>query len=214
MTPRTASLAAGFFLVAMLASPLVAQADDVWNPFMFLRTCSSCGALTPLTLEQADGAEVLSGGSRFDGNSSDDVPLLGPALPTSAHEPDGAPGIVNANGPGVSAAPVAGVGLGIAAGNGEGLQYGLTLPNSNISGGTTGDAGAPNPPAVIFTLGDSTGSGQSADLGTSGLSPTDGTGSGPGSSGQTLVPEPTSMLLFGTGLTALGVLSRRKRRPR
>ena len=58
-------------VIFVFASP--ARADEmVWNPFLFNAICSTCGWQTPLTLEQADGIEILFGPN-----------VLGPAIPVS-----------------------------------------------------------------------------------------------------------------------------------
>lgn len=190
MTLPAFTLTAAFLLLVTLSSSSIAVADGVgWNPFLFISTCSSCGPLTPLTLEQADGGQVSSGN---------------------------APGVANANGLALAAAPGIGPIVSVGGGNDNGLNYGLTLvTNSTDAINSDGEgANAPNHELLAFNLLSSSNEGDAADTNSvTPLSLTDGTGSGSGSA-ETLAPEPTSMLLFGSGLAIVSALARRKRRPR
>jgi hypothetical protein len=200
MTPRAIALAAACLVLATLGSPSIAAAGDVgWNPFLFIFSCSSCGPLTPLSMEQADGGQVLPDGLTFGGEDVESgAPNAEVPIADGANASGNAPGFANANGLG---------------GNANGLNYGLTLTNSSTGAINSGGQGpdAPNHDVVAFSFVSPTGDvgDTSTNLSVTQLSPTDGGGSG---SGQTLVPEPTSMLLFGSGLAVVGALARRKKR--
>jgi hypothetical protein len=216
MTPRAIALAAACLVLATLGSPSIAAAGDVgWNPFLFIFSCSSCGPLTPLSMEQADGGQVLPGGLTFGGEDVESgTPNAEVPIPTDgANAPGNAPGFANANGLAVGGGLGIGATVSVEGGNGNGLNYGLTLTNSSTGAINSGGQGpdAPNDDVVAFSFVSPTGDvGDTAtNLSVTQLSPTDGGGSG---SGQTLVPEPTSMLLFGSGLAVVGALARRKKR--
>ena len=219
MTLRAIILVAVCFLLVHLGSPSFAAAGDVgWNPFLFISTCSSCGPLTPLTMEQADGGQMLPAGFTF-GGADVDVSTPNAEIPIAAgnaNAPGSPLGLANANGLAVAG----GLGIGAAAiaggSNGNGLSYGLTVITNSTgevaSGGQSSGTG--NHEELVFTFvspsRDGDGDGET-NLSETQLSLTDGPGSG-SSAGDTLVPEPTSMLLFGTGLAAIGALARRKTR--
>src|ERR1044071_9128395 len=57
-----ATVTAAVFSIALWI-PATAAADDlVWNPFLFIPYCSTCGPLVPLTMEQVDARDVLPAG--------------------------------------------------------------------------------------------------------------------------------------------------------
>src|ERR1044071_9315079 len=57
-----ATVTAAVFSIALWI-PATAAADDiVWNPFLFVPYCSTCGPLVPLTTEQADARDILPAG--------------------------------------------------------------------------------------------------------------------------------------------------------
>ena len=103
--------------------------------------------------------------------------------------------------------------MGVDGRNGNGLNYWLAVTDSSTGAINSGGQGSdtPNDDVVAFSLVNATSDGgdTATNLSVTQLSPTDGGGSG---SGQTLVPEPTSMLLFGSGLAVVGALVRRKKR--
>jgi hypothetical protein len=216
MSLRAITLAAACLVLATLGSPSIAAAGDVgWNPFLFISTCSSCGPLTPLTMEQADGGQVLPGGLTFGGEDLESsAPDAEVPIPTDgANAPVNPPGFANANGLAVGGGLGIGATVSVGGGNGNGLNYRLTLTNSSTGAINSDGQGSdtPNGDVVAFSLVNATSDvdDTATNLSVTQLSPTDGGGSG---SGQTLVPEPTSMLLFGSGLALVGALARRKRR--
>ena len=99
----------------------------------------------------------------------------------------------------------------------DGLNFGIVPDADNVATGNGGTAGRPlTHHDVIFTLtcsvacGSATFNNVSVQYGTS-LSETNIGGGSGGGSGQTLVPEPTSLLLFGSGLAMTAYRARRKR---
>jgi hypothetical protein len=216
MNLRAITLATACLVLATLGSPSIAAAGDVgWNPFLFIATCSSCGPLTPLTMEQADGGQVLPGGLTFGGEDVESsTPNAEVPIPTDgANSPGSEPGFANANGLAVGGGLGTGATVSVDGGNGNGLDYRLTLTDSSTGAINSRGQGSdtPNHEVVTFSLVSPTSdAGDTAtNLSVTQLSPTDGGGGG---SGQTLVPEPTSMLLFGSGLAIVGTLTRRKKR--
>src|SRR5690349_19271984 len=99
MTFRVACLLSA--LSFLFAPP--ARADETsWNPFLFTTFCSTCGPQTPLTLEQADGIELLLSGAG----------LVGPAIPLSPpnvsdHDTPPPSGAAGDGKPGLSLLPTA-----------------------------------------------------------------------------------------------------------
>jgi len=208
-------VAIGFCAVSVLAFPPRAAAGDIgWNPFLNIPICSLCGPQTPLTLEQADTSNTFftesdgltgppvfidppgladgGGGSTFTGGPRPTAP--GGVVPSFLGSGPGAGGF----GGGVSGGPGGGGSNG-SGGNDDGVPYGLTVNNPPGPGGD-GPGGPHND--VIFSLGD--------DSGPQNLSDTSGDTSGD-QAGETLVPEPMSLLLLGSGLSAAAFRRRRQK---
>lgn len=208
-----------------LWTPATAAADDIsWNPFLFVQFCSTCGPLTPLTLEQADARDLLP----WEGLSvgppvSDPVPFDNGVITVPVGPPSvggssngGAPPVQlpSANGGGNGANGNGGTGNGgngnggngnggnNGTGDGGGLDYSITVrPPTGPDGppGPNGTPGGGNPPT--FEIGGGTGGGVNP------ITTTD-TYDG-GHEGETLIPEPATLLLLGSGLSA-AVLRRRR----
>jgi hypothetical protein len=215
MKPRAATtVALGFCVAFALAFPSIAAADEVgWNPFLSTSICSTCGPLTPLTLEQADTVEViltnfldtLVGPPVFIeepglavGGGGSTTPFTGGPRPTV---PGGQiPSFVGPPGPGGSGGGAPGGSGGVTTGGGgndNGLPYGITVHGPN-NGGNGSDAPHND---VIASFGDEPGP----------LHLTDGPGDDPGDhAGETLIPEPTTLLLLGSGLSAAALRRRRR----
>jgi hypothetical protein len=228
-----ASVTAAVFGIALWI-PATAHADDiVWNPFLFIQYCSTCGPQIPLTLEQADVRDILPFG-------------ILPGLP-----PDLGPGPID-DGVVAPFVPPVGVGGGAPNGggptppppsNGGGLSAGGNSSGGNSSGGNSsggnssggnvggggnsnnangGNGGGPN------AGGGNNGGGNSdysfldtfpgPNDGTPGNSPTENSAfdgsnlsltDGSSDPAAPVVPEPTTLVLLGTGISA-AVLRRRR----
>lgn len=172
----------------------------------------SCGTLTPVSALLPSGRTVLfgsNGGGNVGGEWGYGAGLSGPGGATRGISAAGFGlfGGPNFNGPDLNSHASL-----------NGMDYGITSAGDNPSTGnapvTGGNELIKN--SVVFTL-----SGFNGNLSFSNISfqyGTDleepnfggGTGSG-GGSGQTLVPEPTSLLLFGSGLAASAFRLRRRR---
>jgi len=187
--------------IAFVAFASPARADNTdWNPFLFTALCSTCGPQTPLTFELVDGFQTLIGGD------------LGPAIPLSPPAGNATPsgGQGDAGKPTLHLLPVA-PGLGVSSfstgGNSQGQNNdGRDSGGVNHSGGlgygidvNEGSNAGQN--AVTFT---------STNDGRNDVSSNTPVGGGGG--GQALVPEPTTLLLFGTGLTLIAGQLRKRRR--
>jgi len=175
------------------ASP--ARADNTnWNPFLFTAVCSTCGPQTPLTFEQVDGFQTLIGGD------------LGPAIPLSPPAGNATPsgGEGNEGKPTLHLLPAA-PGLGVSS-----FSTGGNSQSDSDNGGRSGGLGY----GVDVNEGSNAGQNvvtfPSTNDGRNDVSPN--TPVGGGGSGQTLVPEPTTLLLFGTGLTLIAGRLRKRRR--
>jgi hypothetical protein len=177
--------------------------------------CTGCGTLTPTsaatsgatylgtTLVSASGANVggeWAYGSGFGG---------GPGGATQAISSSGFGffGDPNFNGPNLDGPNAV-----------DGLNYGIVSGTDNTSTGNNGVTSVPlTHHDVVFVLtsnladiSGATFGNVSVQYGTSLTEPNIGGGSG-GGSGQTLVPEPTSLLLFGSGLAVTAYRARRKK---
>ena len=202
-----ATVTAAVFGIALWI-PATAAADDlVWNPFLFIPYCSTCGPLVPFTGEQADAREILPAGVLSgippisDPGPIDDgivsIPVPPPPDNNGGSSNGGAPplqvpssgGSGNNGGGNGGGGNGGGGGNNGGGGNGGGVDYTITVNPPGPNGGP-GD-GNGNPPT--FGIGDGPGGG-GIDLPPN---PTDG-----GHEGQTLVPEPATLLLLGTGLAA------------
>jgi hypothetical protein len=204
-------LAVGFCWT--VAFPSSATAGEVgWNPFLSTSFCSTCGPQTPLTLEQADAWVSLPT------DFLDDI-LTGPDIFPVEFDAPFDPGGPAAGGGGGSATPGVGIpgfvdppstnsGGGVPGGGGNagggnagGLDYGVGANNPSGSNGSNGGSSGPQSD-VTFTYGD----------GSTTLDTIDALGDTPGGggSGQTLVPEPTTLMLLGAGLSAMAVRRRRR----
>ena len=195
----------------LFASPVRAD-ETVWNPFLFTPFCSTCGPQSPLTLEQADGVELLFGAQ-----------VLGPVVPitpppigdndfTTPPESIGRQGA-----PTLHVLPItsASTSSGSAGQNAQGNSddQGEDGQGGNGNNGGAGDQGSglevgfdANQNVVTFTTNDVNTNGVTTDV----LSDTSDGGAG-GGGGQTLVPEPTTLVLFGTGLALVSTRLRRRR---
>jgi hypothetical protein len=214
-----AALAVGFCWITV-AFPSTAAAGEVgWNPFLSTAFCSTCGPQTPLTLEQADAWTFLPT------DFLDDI-LPGPDIFPVEFDAPGGPGGPAAGGGGGSAAPGVGIpgfvdppstnsGGGVPGGGGNagggnagggnagGLDYGVSASGNNPSGSNGGNGGSNGPQNdVTFTYGD--GSTTSDTIDALGDTP------GGGGAGQTLVPEPMTLMLLGSGLSAMAIRRRRR----
>ena len=201
--------------------PATAAADDIWNPFLFIPYCSTCGPQVPLTFEQVDAREILPSGSLPGGPQlSPPVPFDDGVIVIPAGPPAGGGG-PNGGAPPVQVPQTGGPGGNGGNGNngnnsggnkgggdGDGLDYSITVHPPGGPDGPHGPNGSPggdsngNPPT--FGLGDGPGGGIDT-ITTNG--PYDG-----GHEGQTLVPEPATLLLLGTGLSTAAFRRRRGRR--
>jgi hypothetical protein len=174
------------------ASP--ARADNTsWNPFLFTAFCSTCGPQTPLTLEQVDGFHTLIGGEL--GPIIPLSPPVGNATPSGGQGNEGKPTLhllPSAPGLGVSSFSTGGTGHTDSDDRGENqsgrLDYGIDVNEGSNA----------NQNVVTFTS-------------TDGISNNVSSGGG-GGQGQTLVPEPTTLLLFGSGLMLVAGQLRKRRR--
>ena len=220
--------------IFILAASAPAFADGItiqtgWTPFLFQPYCSSCGPNTPLTLEQADAVEVLLGPAIAEALSP---PLVGPDLvpvgpastPTAGSAPTGSivPGNLGAMSSGGSFGPH---GLDVSSNRGgaddghdveqtDGLDYDVHV----IAGhGHQADADADTGGAFNDDSPDHN-DGDNPSHGTITITSDDWDNdtsshtvvAGGGQAAEVLTPEPTSLLLFGSGLVLLA--SRLKRR--
>ena len=250
----TRSVIVGFCFVSALIWPSIAAADEIgWNPFLYTSICSTCGPLTPLTLEQADTVELLlttfldnamtspvvpdnlgiadapglaigGGGSPLTGGPRPTVP--GGQIPGFAGSPSG-PGGAGGDGRGGPGTGGGGSGSG-GGGSGSG--------GSGIGGGGSGTGGG-GAPDNGFAFGVITGGDTGGDNHVFGPNPGGGGfeslqddapfGFGDSTGALTLTetvydtsasdvpatatPEPTTLLLLGSGLSAAALRRRRAR---
>lgn len=210
-------------LVSAVAFTLVAssaRADEtVWNPFLFNVFCSTCGPQTPLSLEQVDAVQVLIGGQLgpaiplappFDsdielpggGGNGPTKPAF-PVLPAAAlvggqGNSNGASATGGSSGAGPHHDNNGGSDNNGASKNGEsehdtdGLEYGVNVGEDSTADETVVTFTSDNVPKDV-------------------ASDTSGAGGGGGEGGQTLVPEPTTLLLFGSGLALVSAGMRKRR---
>jgi len=187
---------------------LPVRADETaWNPFLFTPFCSTCGPQSPLTLEQADAVELLFGAQ-----------VLGPAIPITPppigdNDSTPPPENIGRQGPptlsvlpaSVLPATSGGSGSGGSGGSASNGSSSSSSGNNQNSGGVEYGVNA-NQNVVTFTTNDVNTNGINTDV----LSDTSG-GGGDQGGGQTLVPEPTTLVLFGTGLALVSTRLRRRR---
>jgi len=171
----------------------------------------SCGTLTPVSAVLAGGSTVLfgaDGGGNVGGEWAYLGSVAGPGGATRGISSSGMGGLFgspNFGGPDLNGQAALG-----------GLGYGIT---SAVDNPTTGNAAVTGGNELIqnsvkFTLsgfnGNMSFSNISFQYGTSMTEPNLGGGTG-GGSGQQLVPEPTSLLLFGSGLSMVAYRTRRRK---
>jgi len=221
-------------LVALVASSSPARADGVtiqtgWSPFPYFY-CSSCGPNVPLTLEQADGVETLMGPAITESELS--LRILGSNGVVN-------PGEASTTAPASSLLPAKpGVALSVSSfgshelghssldrdgaddrdgvENTEGLEY-----NVNVSTGNAGHDGlsaSGDDDDAAFDDNRDQNEGNNPSHGTTTFTSADldniaggNTVSGGGESGESLAPEPTSLILLGSGLALLASRVRRRR---
>lgn len=178
----------------------------------------SCGTLSPVSATLTSGSTVFfdadgqPAGGNVGGEWAFGAGLTGPGTATMGISSAGFDlfGQANFNGPNLDGPTAVG-----------GLNYGLLSTTDNTASGNSAVTGQfPYvKSSVTFVLSGYTGgtvtsntfSNISFQYGTSLTEPNLGGGSG-GGSGQTLVPEPTSMLLFGSGLALTAYRTRRNKR--
>jgi hypothetical protein len=226
-------------LVALVASSSRALADGVtiqtgWSPFPYFY-CSSCGPNVPLTLEQADGVETLIGPAITESELS--LPVLGSngvVNPGEASTTGGAPAssLLPAK-PGV-ALSVSSFGsheLGHSSldrdgaddrdgvEKSEGLEYDVNVSTGNA--GHDGVSAAGDDDDAAYDDNRDQNEGNNPSHGTTTFTSVDvdnissgNTVSGGGESGESLAPEPTSLILLGSGLALLASRVRRRRSAR
>lgn len=196
----------------LVASSALAD-ETVWNPFLFTAYCSTCGPQTPLTLEQVDAVQVLMGGTLGPGPA---VPLVPIDDGNDFNPPMG--GVGNGAKPTFPLLPAPAVGPGNANGNSgsggssdSGVGHDHNSNDQNDSGGENhtggldygvdvGEGPSAGENVVTFTTADNMPLDPLSDTPTSG-----------GGSGQTLIPEPTTLLLFGSGLALVSARMRKRR---
>ncbi len=222
-----ATVTAAVFGIALWI-PATAAADDiVWNPFLFIPYCSTCGPLVPLTTEQADARDILPAGVLSgvppisDPGPIDDgvvsIPVPPPPVDAGGSSNGGAPPvqIPSSDGNGNNGGGNRGGGNG-GGGNGSGGNSGGG--NSGGSGGIGGagnDGGAGTlgggPPEFVFG-GDPVGGFGDGPI--NGINPpiNDGYDVGRDLETPAVVPEPTTLLLLGSGLSAAALRRRRAKR--
>jgi len=200
--------------IALVTFASPARADNTsWNPFLFTAVCSTCGPQTPLTLEQVDGFQTLIGGD------------LGPAIPLSPPAGNATPsgGQGDEGKPTLHLLPAA-PGLGVSSfwtgGNSQGdsdAQGGDNDDQGEDNGGRNNSDGENHSGGLGYGIDVHEGSNadQNVVTFTSTNGSTDVSANNPvggGGDGQALVPEPTTLLLFGSGLTLIAGQLRKRRR--
>jgi hypothetical protein len=224
-------LAVGFCWI-MAAFPSTAAATEVgWNPFLNTPFCSTCGAQTPLTLEQADRwaflptdflGDILTGPELFPVEFDAPVDPGGPAAGGGGGSP--APGVGI---PGFVDPPSTNSGGGVPGGGGNaggGNAGGGNAGGGNAGGGNPGggnpgggDAGGGNAGGGNAGGGNAGGLDDGVSANTpSGSNDANGGSNGPQNDVTTIdaladtVPEPTTLMLLGAGLSAMAVRRRRR----
>jgi len=219
----------GLVVAALLVSSSQAFADRItvqpsWSPFPSFY-CSSCGPNTPLTLEQADSVETLMGPAITESELS--LPVFGSNSGVVNHgdasTTGGAPATSLLPGkPGVTLS-VSAFGsheLGHSsldrdsaedqdgAEQGEGLEYDVNVSTGNA--GHDGSSASGDDDDAAFDDNRDQNEDNNPSHGTTTFTSSDlgtiaggNTVSGGGEAGELLAPEPTSLMLFGSGLVLL-----------